>query len=94
MEYELNNNQNHTVDALRNLIKELTSKNVSILQVANDKTGVISLNEKDCLWIEQLSQASLINNEEQYFITLSGRMLPFGNIEPIFRERFTYSGGL
>ncbi|CAF4842456.1 unnamed protein product, partial [Rotaria sp. Silwood1] len=75
MEYELNNNQNHTVGALRNLIKELTSKNVSILQIANDKTGVISLNEKDCLWIEQLSQASLINNEEQYFITSNSRLI-------------------
>ncbi|CAF3132384.1 unnamed protein product [Rotaria sp. Silwood2] len=55
-------------------MKELTSKHVSILQIANDNTGVISLNEKDFLWIEQLSQASLITNEEQYFITSDSRL--------------------
>ncbi|CAF4450175.1 unnamed protein product, partial [Rotaria sp. Silwood2] len=73
MENELNKNQNHTVDSLRTLIKELTSKNVSILQVVNDNTGVIHLNDRDCLWIDQLSQASLIFNDEQYFITSDSR---------------------
>ncbi|CAF3121404.1 unnamed protein product [Rotaria socialis] len=75
MENELNKNENHTVGSLRNLIKELTSKTVSILQVANDNTGVINLNEKDCLWIEQLCQASFIDNEEQYFITSNSRLM-------------------
>ncbi|CAF2702978.1 unnamed protein product [Rotaria sp. Silwood2] len=75
MENELNNNQNHTVSALKNLIKELTSKNISILQIANDNTGVISLNEKDCLWIEQLCQASLTTDEEQYFIASDSRLI-------------------
>ncbi|CAF1245410.1 unnamed protein product, partial [Rotaria sordida] len=74
LEDELKNNENHTVGSLRNLIKELTSKNISILQIANDNTGVINLNEKDCLWIEQLSQASLIHNIEQYFITSGSRI--------------------
>ncbi|CAF4268789.1 unnamed protein product [Rotaria sp. Silwood2] len=75
MENDLNKNQNHTVDSLRNLIKELISKNVSILQVANDNTSVINLSEKNCLWIEQLSQTSHINNEDQYFITSDSRLM-------------------
>ncbi len=70
----MNNNQNHTVSALQNLINELSSKNISIIKVASDNTGVITLNEEDCLWIEQLSQASLINNEEQYFLTSDSRL--------------------
>ncbi|CAF0924968.1 unnamed protein product [Rotaria sordida] len=74
MENELNKNENRTISSLRNLIKELISKNVSILQVANDNTGVIHLNDTDCLWITQLSQASLINNEDQYFITSDSRL--------------------
>ena len=74
MEKEFNNNPNHTHGALKDLINDITSKQVSILQVANDNTGVISLNEKDCQWIEQLSQASLINDEEQYFITSNSRL--------------------
>ncbi|CAF4212462.1 unnamed protein product, partial [Rotaria sordida] len=74
LENELITNENHTVGSLKKLIKELTSKDVSILQIANDNTGVINLNEKDCLWIEQLSQTSLINNKEQYFITSGSRL--------------------
>jgi hypothetical protein len=74
MEKELNDNLNPTCVALKDLINELKSKKVSILQVANDNTGVISLNEKDCLWIEQLSYASLINTEEQPFLTSNSRL--------------------
>ncbi|CAF1222260.1 unnamed protein product [Adineta steineri] len=74
LEKELNNNQNHTVGVLKNLINELTSKEVSISQVAKDSTGVITLNDENCLWIEQLSRASLINNEEQDFLTVDSRL--------------------
>jgi hypothetical protein len=74
IEKELNNNQNHTVGALKNLIIELSSKDVSILQIASDDTGVITLNNEDCLWIEQLSQASLLNDEQQYFLTSDSRL--------------------
>ncbi|CAM4970115.1 unnamed protein product [Rotaria socialis] len=74
IENELDKNQNAIVGPLKTLIKKLTSKSVSILQVANDRTGVINLNEEDCLWIEQLSQASLISNEKQYFITAESRL--------------------
>ena len=56
---------------LKTLVNELTSKEISILKIANDNTGVITLTDKDCLWIEQLSQASLINNNQQYFLTVN-----------------------
>ncbi|CAF5162924.1 unnamed protein product, partial [Rotaria magnacalcarata] len=75
IENELDKNQNAIMGPLKILIKKLTSKTVSILQVANDNTGVINLNEKDCLWIEQLCQASFIDNEEQYFITSNSRLM-------------------
>ncbi len=74
LEKESSNNPNHTGDALKNLIIELSSKTVSILQVANDNTGVITLDEKDCLWIEQLSRASLNKNDKQYFLTSTSRL--------------------
>ncbi len=70
----MTNNQTHTVSALKNVIIELSSKKVSILQVASDNTGVISLNEKDCLWIEQLCQISIKNDDEQYFFKSDSRL--------------------
>lgn len=82
MENELKNDQNHIVGSLRNLIQEVISRNVSILQVTNTNTGVINFSDKDCLWIEKLAQASLINNEDQYFITSSSRlMFDFGYVQ-------------
>jgi hypothetical protein len=74
LEKELNSNQNHGNGVLKKLVNELTSKQVSIIKVANDNTGVITLNEKDCSWIEQLSQASLVNDDGQYFITSDSRL--------------------
>jgi hypothetical protein len=75
VEKELNINDNHTIGVLKTLVKELTSKEVSILQVARYNTGVISLNEKDCSWIEQLSQASLINNEKEDFLNVNSHFM-------------------
>ena len=63
---------NHTNGILKNLVNELISKQVSIIKVANDNTGVITLTEQDCSWIERLSQASLTNNE--YFLTANSRL--------------------
>ncbi len=62
------NIDNNGIGLLRNLINELTSKEISILQIAQDNTGVITLNDNDCLWIEQLSRASL--ETEEYFLRL------------------------
>jgi hypothetical protein len=60
---------------LKNLFKKLASKEMSILKVANDNTGVMTLNDEDCLWIEQLSQASLVNNENENFLTANSRLM-------------------
>ena len=49
------------------MINDLTSKEVSILQIVRDNTGVITLTDNDCLWIEQLSRATLINENDEYF---------------------------
>jgi hypothetical protein len=66
MEKEIERNIEHNgIGLLKNLILELTSREISILQIAQDNTGVITLNNNDCLWIEQLSRASLEN--EEYF---------------------------
>ena len=62
------NINSHGIGLLRNLINELTSKSISILQIAQDNTGVITLNDDACSWIEQLSRASLATDE--YFLRL------------------------
>jgi hypothetical protein len=48
-------------------VNNFTSKEVSILQIVRDNTGVITLTDNDCLWIEQLSRATLTNDDEEYF---------------------------
>ncbi|CAF1380067.1 unnamed protein product, partial [Rotaria sordida] len=68
LEKEMNNTDNNNVfGALKNLVNNLTSKEVSILQIVHDNTGVITLTENDCLSIEQLSCATLINENDEYF---------------------------
>ena len=73
LEKELNHDGNSHVRALKNLVNDLTSKDVSILQIARDSTGVITLNEKDIRWIEKLARSSLVNNEEGYRHTAETR---------------------
>lgn len=48
---------------LKNLIHHITSREISILQIIEENTGVIALTETDCLWIEQLSRASIETDE-------------------------------
>jgi hypothetical protein len=67
LEKEANSNDTHVVGALKSLINDLTSKEVSILQIVRDNTGVITLTENDCQWIKQLSHAILINENDDYF---------------------------
>ena len=52
---------------LKNLVNNLTSKEVSILQIVHDNTGVITLTNDDCSWIEELARANLINENDEYF---------------------------
>ncbi|CAF1248253.1 unnamed protein product [Adineta steineri] len=68
LEQEVNNDgNNHVVGPLRKLVNNLTSKQVSILQIVRDNTGVITLTDYDCIWIEQLSRATLITKNDEYF---------------------------
>ena len=62
---ELNSDTNASMGVLKTLVNELASREVSILQVISSNTGVIALTEKDCTWIEQLCQASIIENEHE-----------------------------
>ena len=65
LENEINNDGNPSMGVLKALINELASREVSILQLISSNTGVIALTEKDCSWIEQLCQASIIEREQE-----------------------------
>lgn len=62
-----NNNNNNTI--LRFIVKRLLPKRISIIQIALYNTGVITLNDTDCLWIDKVSTASLML-EKEYFLKL------------------------
>ena len=61
LEKELKNDH---VTVLKSLVDDLISKEVSILQIARDNTGVITLTTNDVLWLSKLSRASLIADED------------------------------
>ena len=50
---------------LKSLVDDLVSKEISILQIARDNTGVITLTSNDISWLSKLSRASLITNDQQ-----------------------------
>ncbi|CAF3642885.1 unnamed protein product [Rotaria socialis] len=52
---------------LKDITSEFLQREISILQIVAENMGVITLNELDCQWIEQLSLASL-ENENDYFL--------------------------
>ncbi len=58
------NNNNNSV--LRFLIKKLIPSNISIIQIALCNTGVMTLNNSDCSWIEKISSASLMLGNEYF----------------------------
>ena len=62
---QLNSETSASMGVLKTLVNELASREVSILQVISSNTGVIALTEKDCSWVEQLCQASIIENEQE-----------------------------
>lgn len=64
---EIDENNTDMFGALKSLVKNLTSKEVSILQIIHDNIGLIALSDNDRSWIEQLSCASLINENDDYF---------------------------
>ena len=61
LEKELKNDH---VTVLKSLVDDLISKEVSILQIARDNTGVITLTTNDVLWLSKLSRASFITDED------------------------------
>ena len=65
-EIETNGN-NLGLGPLQDIISGLSKREVSILQIAESNLGVISINETDCRWIEQLARATL-DNEDNYFL--------------------------
>ncbi len=58
-------NINHE-SLLRDLVDKLSARELSIVQIVQENTGVITLNDQDCQWIECLSRASF-EIEEEYF---------------------------
>ncbi|CAF4026337.1 unnamed protein product, partial [Rotaria sordida] len=67
LEKETNTNEEpNAINLIKNLIKELSSREISILQVIHETTGVITLNNNDCLSIERLARASLQTGEEYF----------------------------
>jgi hypothetical protein len=49
---------------------------------------------EDLLYSKVNHVKSLLTVVQQLVLTLSGRVLPFGNIEPIFPEEFNFSDDL
>ncbi|CAF0904066.1 unnamed protein product [Adineta ricciae] len=75
IEKEFNSKENVNFDALKALVNALTLRQVSILKVAHDNTGVITLTEQDCLWIERLSHASLDSSLSYDFLYVQSQIL-------------------
>ncbi|CAF1212894.1 unnamed protein product [Rotaria sp. Silwood1] len=70
LETEINQNGDTLgLGPLKDIIRELSERKISILQITQENMGVITLNKIDCQWIEQLSRASL-ENENGYFLKL------------------------
>ncbi|CAF4886271.1 unnamed protein product [Rotaria sp. Silwood1] len=67
LEKELTNELNNNMTVLKSLVYDIVSKDVSILQIALDNTGVITLTADDVLWLSKLSRASLITDTENVF---------------------------
>ncbi|CAF1180202.1 unnamed protein product, partial [Adineta ricciae] len=61
-----NNHYDHST--LKCLVNDITSKKISILQLINHNTGIISLDEQDCQWTQRLCQSCIISNDEYAFI--------------------------
>ncbi|UJR16744.1 hypothetical protein I4U23_003644 [Adineta vaga] len=66
-EFENNRLNHQSSSILRFLIKKLLPNQISLIQVALYNTGVITLNDADCSWINKITSASLIL-ENEYFV--------------------------
>jgi hypothetical protein len=68
LEENVKRENNNGCIPIRNLVNELTSKEISVLQIMDDNAGVITLSDQDYSYIEKLCKASLISQDE-YFPT-------------------------
>jgi hypothetical protein len=85
MQYENNN----SFQPIQRLVDELSSKEVSILQIMDNNAGVITLNEQDYLYIEKLCRASLMSTEEYFPILNTSATFNFSYVQSyIIRKHF------
>ena len=63
----MENGRDSGTSPLARIIQASLKKEMSILQVAQSKTGIITVDEDDRRWIEQLSRACL-QNQKTYFL--------------------------
>ncbi|CAF1278996.1 unnamed protein product [Rotaria sp. Silwood1] len=73
IENEMDNENYNGHHVLKTLVKKIVSKEISVLQIGHDNHSVITLDDNDFYWIEQLSQASL-KCDEEYFPTSSTQL--------------------
>ncbi|CAF4526381.1 unnamed protein product [Rotaria socialis] len=64
IEHEFDSYEHKDMNTLKYLIGKIVPKEVSIIQVVRENTGVISLNGNDCLWIEKLALANRVVENE------------------------------
>jgi hypothetical protein len=62
----MNSDKTQGVSVLKKLINELIPKEVSVLLIAGNNSGYITLTDEDCSWIEQLCRASLLIDDEYF----------------------------
>ncbi|CAF1573843.1 unnamed protein product [Rotaria sp. Silwood1] len=66
IEQTMSSDENHGVGILKIMANELISKEVSILIIAGNNNGFITLTDDDFSWIEQLCRASLLVDDEYF----------------------------
>ncbi|CAF1093606.1 unnamed protein product [Adineta steineri] len=79
---EMNTNKGYENSILKFLVNDITSKEISILQVVSYGIGIILLDDQDCKWIERLCQASITSDEQYAFINVNSLFtFDFGYIQ-------------
>ncbi|CAF4174795.1 unnamed protein product, partial [Rotaria magnacalcarata] len=64
IEHKFDSYEHKDMNTLKYLIGKIVPKEVSIVQVVRENTGVISLNKNDCLWIEKLALTNRVVESE------------------------------
>ncbi|CAF2244296.1 unnamed protein product [Rotaria magnacalcarata] len=66
IEQTMSSDANHGVGILKILTNELISREVSVLIIASNNNGFITLTDDDFSWIEELCRASLLVDDEYF----------------------------